>query len=65
MSKTSVKSTALEQRVSLSQDGTGPWLMQILTRYGLLLLCIALVIFHRAAAIQGFQFPPGRFCCFT
>ncbi|MGQ8818096.1 ABC transporter permease [Serratia sp. NA_13] len=44
MSKTSVKSTALEQRVSLSQDGTGPWLMQLLTRYGLLLLCFALVI---------------------
>jgi hypothetical protein len=44
MSKTSVKSTALEQRVSLAQDGTGPWLMQVLTRYGLLLLCIALVV---------------------
>lgn len=43
MSKTSVKSTALEQRVSLAQDGAGPWLMQVLTRYGLLLLCIALV----------------------
>lgn len=42
--KTSVKSTALEQRVSLAQDGAGPWLMQILTRYGLLLLCIMLVI---------------------
>ncbi|CAI0763627.1 D-allose transport system permease protein AlsC [Serratia fonticola] len=42
--KTSVKSTALEQRVSLGQDGFGPWLMQIITRYGLLLLCIALVI---------------------
>ncbi len=42
--KTSVKSTALEQRVSLGQDGLGPWLMQIITRYGLLLLCIALVI---------------------
>ncbi|OCJ28399.1 hypothetical protein A6U95_09570 [Serratia sp. 14-2641] len=40
--KTSVKSTALEQRVSLGQDGLGPWLMQIITRYGLLLLCIAL-----------------------
>ncbi|MEQ5971723.1 ABC transporter permease [Serratia liquefaciens] len=44
MSKTSVKSTALEQRVSLSQDGAGPWLMQVLTRYGLLLLCVALVV---------------------
>ncbi|HAT4911766.1 TPA: ABC transporter permease [Serratia marcescens] len=44
MSKTSVKSTALEQRVSLAQDGAGPWLMQVLTRYGLLLLCIALVV---------------------
>ncbi|ANK00238.1 ABC transporter permease [Serratia plymuthica] len=44
MSKTSVKSTALEQRVSLSQDGVGPWLMQVITRYGLLLLCVALVV---------------------
>lgn len=44
MSKTSVKSTALEQRVSLAQDGAGPWLMQVLTRYGLLLLCVALVV---------------------
>ena len=42
--KTSVKSTALEQRISLAQDGAGPWLMQLLTRYGLLLLCILLVI---------------------
>lgn len=47
--KTSVKSTALEQRVSLAQDGAGPWLMQILTRYGLLLLCIALVILFSLA----------------
>ncbi len=38
MSKTSVKSTALEQRVSLAQHGFAPWSMQILTRYGLLLL---------------------------
>lgn len=44
MSKTSVKSTALEQRVSLSQNGFGPWSMQILTRYGLLLLCVLLVL---------------------
>lgn len=42
--KTSVKSTALEQRVSLTQDGAGPWLMQVVTRYGLLLLCIVLVV---------------------
>jgi len=49
MSKTSVKSTALEQRVSLRQHGAGPWSMQILTRYGLLLLCVALVIFFSLA----------------
>jgi ribose transport system permease protein len=49
MSKTSIKSTALEQRVSLRQHGAGAWSMQVLTRYGLLLLCIALVIFFSLA----------------
>ncbi len=44
MSKTSVKSTALEQRVSLSEHGPAAWLMQIVTRYGLLLLCILLTL---------------------
>lgn len=48
MSKTSVKSTALEQRVSLSQHGFAPWSMQILTRYGLLLLCVVLVLMFSA-----------------
>ncbi len=42
--KTSVKSTALEQRVSLAQDGAGPWCMQMVTRYGLLLLCVVLIV---------------------
>lgn len=41
--KTSVKSTALEQRVSLAQ-GWGPWIMQLITRYGLLLLCLVLIL---------------------
>ncbi|WP_241722227.1 ABC transporter permease [Raoultella sp. HC6] len=45
MSKTSIKSTALEQRVSLAQQGFAPWGMQIMTRYGLLILCILLAIF--------------------
>ena len=44
MSKTSIKSTALEQRVSLSEHGFGAWSMQAMTRYGLLLLCILLVL---------------------
>ncbi|KTS26603.1 ABC transporter permease [Pantoea stewartii] len=44
MSKTSVKSTALEQRVSLAQHGFAPWSMQIVTRYGLLLLCVLLAL---------------------
>lgn len=42
--KTSVKSTALEQRVSLSRDGVSPWMMQVVTRYGLLLLCVVLTL---------------------
>ncbi len=44
MSKTSVKSTALEQRVNLAQHGFAPWSMQIMTRYGLLLLCVLLTL---------------------
>ncbi|AVX38047.1 MULTISPECIES: ABC transporter permease [Yersinia] len=44
MSKTSIKSTALEQRVSLSEHGFGAWAMQGMTRYGLLLLCFILVL---------------------
>lgn len=43
MAHTSVKSTALEQQVSL-KDGFKPWLMQQLTRYGLLWLSLILVI---------------------
>ncbi|WJV53383.1 ABC transporter permease [Prodigiosinella aquatilis] len=48
MSKTPVKSTALEQRISLKQHGMGAWSMQVFTRYGLLLLCIALVLIFSA-----------------
>lgn len=44
MSKTSVKSTALEQRVSLGEHGAAAWSMQIITRYGLLLLCVLLTL---------------------
>lgn len=44
MAQTSVKSTALEQAVSLQRDGFIPWLSQQATRYGLLWLCVLLVI---------------------
>lgn len=44
MPKTSVKSTALEERASLSRDGFKPWLTQFLTRYGLLALSVVLII---------------------
>ncbi|AOV95855.1 ABC transporter permease [Edwardsiella hoshinae] len=43
MAKTSIKSTALETRVSLHKDGVVAWLGQVLTRYGLLILCVALI----------------------
>lgn len=43
-SKTSVKSTALEERVSLSQHGASAWIMQIFTRYGLLVICVLLAL---------------------
>lgn len=48
MAKNSVKSTALEERVSLSRDGFGPWVAQILTRYSLLFLSILLIILFSA-----------------
>lgn len=44
MARTNIKSTALEQSVSIAQDGVVPWLSQMLTRYGLLCLCVLLVI---------------------
>lgn len=44
MAKTSIKSTALETRVSLRTDGGVAWLGQVLTRYGLLILCVALIV---------------------
>lgn len=43
-SSTSVKSTALEERVSLQRDGLAPWLTQMGTRYGLLLLSVVLIL---------------------
>lgn len=44
MSKNSVKSTALEERVSLARDGFGPWVVQILTRYSLVFLSVILFL---------------------
>ncbi len=44
MAKNSVKSTALEERVSLSRDGFGPWISQLLTRYSLVFLSILLLV---------------------
>ncbi|MCF6687351.1 ABC transporter permease [Raoultella terrigena] len=44
MAKTSMKSTALESRVSLHEHGVAPWLGQLTTRYGLLAICVVLVI---------------------
>lgn len=44
MAQTNIKSTALEQPVSIARDGFFPWFSQMLTRYGLLWLCVLLVI---------------------
>lgn len=44
MAKSSVKSTALEERVSLAKDGVGPWLSQLAVRYSLVFLSILLII---------------------
>lgn len=44
MAKTSMKSTALESRVSLHQHGVAAWLGQLTTRYGLPVICVVLVI---------------------
>lgn len=43
MAKTSMKSTALETRVSLREHGTLAWLGQAATRYGLLVISVLLV----------------------
>ncbi|MDR3411174.1 MAG: ABC transporter permease [Formivibrio sp.] len=48
MSKTSVKSTALEENVSLARDGWLPWLSETASRYGLLILCVVLVLVFSA-----------------
>ncbi|GBU09081.1 carbohydrate ABC transport system permease [Gammaproteobacteria bacterium] len=48
MSKMSIKSTALEERVSLKQDGFARFAGQMLTRYALLILCILLIIIFSA-----------------
>ncbi|MDO4697335.1 MAG: ABC transporter permease [Pasteurellaceae bacterium] len=44
MAQTHLKSTALEQAVSLQEDGVLAWLSQHLIRYALLWLCVILVI---------------------
>ncbi len=44
MAQTNVRSTALEENVSLSQNGFVPWLSQLTTRYGLLITAVFLVI---------------------
>ncbi len=49
MASSSVKSTALEERVSLSRDGIVPVLTQAGTRYGLLILCVLLIILFSVA----------------
>ena len=38
MAQTNIKSTALEQPVSIARDGFMAWFSQMLTRYGLLWL---------------------------
>ncbi|EQB3910952.1 ABC transporter permease [Buttiauxella gaviniae] len=43
MAKTSMKSTALESRVSLREHGVFTWLGQFFTRYGLPVICIVLI----------------------
>lgn len=44
MAKTSMKSTALESRVSRHEHGAAAWLGQLTTRYGLPVICVVLVI---------------------
>lgn len=44
MAQTNVRSTALEENVSIARDGLGPWISQLGTRYGLLISAIILVI---------------------
>lgn len=44
MAQTNIKSTALEQPVSIARDGFIAWFSQMSTRYGLLGLCVLLVI---------------------
>jgi ribose transport system permease protein len=44
VAKAYVKSTALEEQVSLSKDGWFPWMTQMGTRYGLLILSVILLI---------------------
>ena len=49
MAQTSVRSTALEENVSIERNGLGPWISQIGTRYGLLIMAIFLVIVFSVA----------------
>lgn len=48
MSQTSVKSTALEENVSLARDGWLPWLSETASRYSLLILSVVLVVVFSA-----------------
>ncbi|WP_325892644.1 ABC transporter permease [Grimontia sp. NTOU-MAR1] len=48
MSKTSIKSTALESNVNIAQDGFAAWSLQGMTRYGLFFLCILMVLLFSA-----------------
>ena len=50
MAQTSVRSTALEENVSIERNGLGPWISQIGTRYGLLIMAIFLFFFFSVAA---------------
>jgi ribose transport system permease protein len=49
VASSSVKSTALEERVSLKHDGILPVLTQAGTRYGLLILCVLLIVLFSLA----------------
>lgn len=44
MAKTNIKSTALEQSVSIAKDGFAAWFAQMLMRYALLGLCVLLIL---------------------
>jgi ribose transport system permease protein len=49
MAQTNVRSTALEENISLSSDGLGPWIGQMTTRYGLLITALLLIVIFSLA----------------